>query len=185
MQQRFLIALLMCCSFAVHGQFLNSREVGANLSYVIPSGDIADYFKSGFGYQLSGFQKLGLDPLGAYSAGISLNYYPLKSDDIRESSKLRLYALSCGLYQNFYESFWFQSSVFLSPEFMYWVVYHNLGSNYPSSDRGGFFALRSGLKLSFLVYKDFYIDALVATHAPSLNYKNALFEMGIGIAQAL
>ena len=86
----------------------NPKAVSAGISYLIPLGNVADYYKHNFGYNVSYEHLLTENGLGSFGFDSSLNYYALKSDDIREFSRLHMFMFSAGVNQALYENSWFK-----------------------------------------------------------------------------
>jgi hypothetical protein len=159
----------------------NMKSAGAGLSYVIPFGDIGDYFKSGFAYNLSLSKNLGTYSVGDFSLAGTLSHFSLRSDDIRESSKLKMWNLSIGIDQDFYTNSWIRCVFSLRPEFYYWAVTNNMSEAYKNTDKGVLLGLRSGLTFSLGSPGALNVEIQISVHTPQM--KNAYLDTGLGFAK--
>lgn len=156
--------------------------MGFGLSYVALLGNLRDYFKDGFTYNANGMWEIPKLWEGLF-LGSSVDYAPLKGDDIRESSSLRLYSLSLGLDQELARLSWYGLFVSLRPEITYWTVRNKLGRNYSGFDKGNFRSALLGLTHSFNVSSLFEIEFFSFAHFPEMSMANVYFDMGLRLAK--
>ena len=160
------------------------KKASLGVSYLALFGDLHDYFKDGFAYSLSGEWPLVENFLGQLSVGASLEWVPLKSDDTRESSQLRMLSLNAGVDQVFVRSAWYTLVGTVRPEFSYWWLKNKMSSSYAAFDKGSLWGLTSGIINLFELIPNWEVSLFALAHIPRLSITNYYFDVGLGLAKS-
>jgi len=180
--KKLLLLLSLVSGTAFSDEVVSRKRLGVGLSYFSLFGDLRDYFKDGFSYNFNGLWELPQLWHGLF-LGSSLDYAPLKGDDIRESSSLRLYSVNLGLDQELAQMSWYSVLVSLRPEITYWTVRNHLSRNFAGFDNGSFWGALLGITNSFNVSSSLEIEFFVFTHFPELSIDNFYFDLGLRLAK--
>jgi len=179
---KFILLLSISYSAYANENVAANKRLGLGLSYTALFGNLRDYFKDGVSYNINGLWEIPKLWEGLY-IGSSVDYAPLKGDDIRESTSLRLYSISLGLDKEFFKISWYSLFISLRPEITYWTVRNHLGRNYASSDKGNFRSLLVGLTNSFNISSLFEVEFFIFSHIPEIHLTNVYFDLGLRIAK--
>ena len=181
---RWLLYIFLLGSSPIFASETSSeKSLGLRLSYTVHLGNIRDYFKNNFAYGLDGRWEVYEDALGKVYLGTGLQYMALKSDDIRESSSLKLLSLNIGLDQVLNKNDWYALLLSLRPELTRWWVNNNLSRDY-NSDTGSHWGFIFGLNNKFYVAREFSIYCPLLIHSQQLSLSNIYFDVGIGIEKS-
>lgn len=173
--------LILSISVSVYADSARKR-VGFGGSHLAFLGSLNDYFRNGFAYNANGMWELPLLWEGFFLAS-SLQYAPIKGDDIRESSSLRMYSLNLGIDQELANARWYGLFLSLRPEITYWTLSNKLGRNYDASDKGNFWSVLFGLTHSFKVSSTLEIEFFTNAHIPQMSIANTYFDVGLRLAK--
>lgn len=179
-------SLVLGIQSALANESRSDTEVSFDFGYsVFLFGEMRDYFANNFNYAVHtshGFLDNDLGPM-RYTFG--LQYAPIVSDDVRESSRLTILTLYPGLEQRFLSISWFELWLQTSLDFVAWRLRNFLSENFPSSDQGFYVGAQLGVRFSFHLGELWKLGIFVTTRVPEFKILNTFFDTGISIGREI
>ncbi len=173
----------MLSSTALAQGTLVKKRASVGVSYLSLFGDLRDSFKDGFAYSVNGMWELIPDKITGFYISGAVDYIPLKGDDIRESSSLRMLSANLGIDQNLYQSSWYNFFITVRPELSYWNVHNKLSQNYARFDSGSYWGMMLGMTNSFRIMSSWEIEFFIFNHFPRFSISNIYFDIGLRLAK--
>lgn len=163
--------------------FAEQKRAGLGFNYVYLQGDLQDYFHNGYGYSASGLWELPSLRENLFLGG-NILYLPLKSDDIRESSALKLFNIGIGPDYKVFNVSWYELFLTVKPEYTYWNIKNKLSRDFDAHDSSSFWGFETGMTNAFLISDLFEIEAALLLHLPDFNINNVYYDVGIRLAKS-